>query len=709
MPAVPTDDVPSLGPPGDADAGTHGGGRGFSDVAGSGDGDGDELGESLPDLDGLTPVRTLAQLRQGPGRIPTAAPASLPAPATRLRTSPVEALRRGWGYDSFRPLQREAVDAALGGRDCLIVLPTGGGKSLCYQIPAVCGPGLVLVVSPLIALMDDQVGAAREAGVRASALHTHVAEADRRRTREQLASGALDLLYVSPERLVIGDLLPMIGARLVLAAVDEAHCVSHWGHDFRPEYRQLASVLGQAPAAARMGLTATATPQVQDDICAQLGLRAPLRLVGHVDRPNLAYRVLGRSDAVRQILDVVGRHAGEGGIVYAQTRKEVERLSEKLVAAGVHCAAYHAGLPAATRAQVQGDFVNERLDVVVATIAFGMGIDRSNVRYVVHANTPKSIEHYQQEAGRSGRDGAPAECVLLHSAADLVGHRRMATMDGPLPPDRSAVLERQLREIGRFAVAPVCRHRLLTEHFGQGYPPPGVTEGAGGCAACDVCLGETQELPAADALVIAQKIISAAWRIGGRFGAGQTVDVLLGRKTEKSERAGHDRLAVFGILSQAGEGALRAWIDQLVVQGLLHLREDGLYTFLEHTDLGRALCKGEGTVRLGRSAVVGKERQKRRGATAAPAAAASSGDDALFERLRQLRRLLAARQGVPPYLVFNDLTLRAFASERPATATALLAVKGVGESKLARYGRAFLAVIAGSDPDQAMLETQAKA
>jgi ATP-dependent DNA helicase RecQ len=658
----------------------------------------DEVLELLPDLDGLVPVRSLEQLRQGGAR------------SKRPASTPAEALRRGWGYDSFRPLQGEVITAALGGKDSLIVLPTGGGKSLCYQIPAACGAGLVLVVSPLIALMDDQVAAAREAGLNASALHTQVGEIERRRTRDQLQDGTLDLLYVSPERLVIGDLLSALSERLILVAVDEAHCVSHWGHDFRPEYRQLRAILEQAPQAARMALTATATPPVQDDICAQLGLRTPLRLVGHVDRANLVYRVLARQDAVSQILEVVARHAGEGGIVYAQTRKEVERLGERLAAAGVQVAAYHAGLPGATRAKVQADFVNERLDVVVATIAFGMGIDRSNVRYVVHANTPKSVEHYQQEAGRSGRDGAPAECVLLHSAADLVAHRRLATMDGPLSPERSQALERQLREIGRFAVAPVCRHRLLTEHFGQSYPPPSAPELAAACAACDVCLGETHELPGDEALVIAQKIISAAWRIGGRFGAGQTVDVLLGRKTEKSERAGHDRLAVFGMLSDAGEVVLRAWIDQLVVQGLLHLREDGLYTFLEHTDLGRALCRGEGSVRLTRVVVAAKGKRGRRAvASTAADTGSGTGDAPLFERLRTLRRLLAARQGVPPYLVFNDLTLRAFAAERPADGSALLNVKGVGESKLKRYGAAFLAVIAGADPEHAVNTTQAKA
>ena len=650
--------------------------------------------EELPDVEGLTPVRSLADLR------------CAPAPAhVREKLTPEAALRRYWGYDAFRPLQAESVANSLARRDGLIVLPTGGGKSLCYQVPAACGAGLVLVISPLIALMDDQVAAAQEAGLSAGALHTNVADKERRQVRDALAAGTLDLLYLSPERLVVGDILPLIAEQLALVAVDEAHCVSHWGHDFRPEYRQLRGVLDQIPKVPRLGLTATATPQVQDDICTQLGLRAPLRLVGHVDRPNLAYRALPRRGGVEQALEVIRRHGDEGGIVYAQTRKEVERVATSLAAAGVQCAAYHAGLPAAERSRVQRAFLAESLDVVVATIAFGMGIDRSNVRYVIHYNTPKSIEHYQQEAGRAGRDGLPAECVLLFSGADIVTHRRLATMDGPLPPERNRALERQLRDIGRYAVAPVCRHRLLTEHFGQPYPAPSaapVPVAESGCGACDVCLGETLELPADEALVTAQKIISAAWRIDGRFGAGHVIDVLLGRRTDKVERAGHDRLGVYGLLAAAGEPALRSWIDQLVVQGYLALREDGMFTFLVHTEAGKALCKGQGAVRLGRDVAPAKGRRSAKAAkgAAAPADVAPADQD-LFARLRTLRKLIADHHGVPPYIVFNDVTLRALASQRPADDRAMLTVKGVGESKLARYGAAFLAVIAGTSPEAA--------
>ena len=643
--------------------------------------------EELPDVSGLSPVRRVQDIKAAP----------------RRQRDPVAALTAGWGYDSFRPFQQDAVRCALDHRDCLVVLPTGGGKSVCYQVPAACGAGLVLVVSPLIALMDDQVAGAREAGLRAGALHGNLDAKTRAKTYAQAMSGDLDVLYVSPERLSVGDLLPKLAPHLALLAVDEAHCVSHWGHDFRPEYRQLKAMFAQVPGAARMALTATATPQVQDDICTQLGLRTPSRLIGHIDRPNLVFRALPRHEAAKQIADVIKRHPGEGGIVYAQTRKEVERIAARLTKDGVTCKPYHAGLDANVRAKAQSDFVNERLPVVVATVAFGMGIDRSNVRYVVHANCPKSVEHYQQEAGRAGRDGLPAECVLLFSTADLVMHRALAEKEGRLPPDRKSALERQLRDIGRFAVAPVCRHRLLCEHFGQAYPAPGSAAVTGlsdekGCGACDVCLGETQALADQEALITAQKILSAVWRMGGRWGVGQVVDVLRGDSTDKVRRAGHDQLPTFGLLKEQPETVVRAWIDQLAVQGHLTLVEEDVYTFITLAEPGRALCKGQGEVRLGRFAVTKRGRM----ATPRSVASAQSGLDAgaasLFERLRELRRALAGRQGVPPYLVFSDATLRGIAAVAPSSLEALRAVKGVGDTKLARYGAPVLAVVAGREP-----------
>jgi ATP-dependent DNA helicase RecQ len=563
------------------------------------------------------------------------------------------------------------------------------------------GRGLVLVVSPLIALMDDQVAAAREAGLAADALHSNLEADHRSEAYRRLAAGKTEILYVSPERLLMGDLLDDISSRLILTAVDEAHCVSHWGHEFRPEYRRLAEVLERFPKAVRMALTATATPLVQDDVCSQLALRGPKRFIGHPDRPNLVYRAFSRRVQLAQILEVARRHSGEGGIVYAQTRKDVERLAVGLTGGGVSCAAYHAGLPADQRRRAQDNFVNERLDVVVATIAFGMGIDRSNVRYVVHANTPRSVEHYQQESGRAGRDGLPAECVLLFAASDLAAHRGLAQKDGPIAPERQRAIERQLREIGRYAVAPVCRHRLLAEHFGAPYPPDGNGQGEKGCGACDVCLGETKSLFAKDALLTAKQVLSGAWRSGGRFGTGYVVNLLIGRADERMKRNGHDTLQLFGILKESGEAAVRSWIDQLIVQGFLEVVEERDYPLLRITEAGKALCRDVGTVRLGVPAPPAMSGKKKPNALGRGISPDLSPDEELFDRLRRLRRLISEKLGVPPYVVFHDSVLVEMAAIKPRTLDALRGVKGVGERKIERYGAAFLEVISGKPPESA--------
>jgi len=615
---------------------------------------------------------------------------------------PEEILKKKWGYDTFKPLQKEAIEAALTGRDCLVVLPTGGGKSLCYQMPAAMGKGLVLVVSPLIALMDDQVAAAREAGLEADALHSNLKAAHRGAAWKRLTEGKTQLLYVSPERLLAGDILNEISGRLMLVAVDEAHCVSHWGHEFRPEYRRLTEALDQFPKAARMALTATATPVVQDDIRAQLGLRSPEILIGHPDRPNLIYRAFARRDQFKQVLEVARRHPGEGGIVYAQTRKDVERLAAKLREEGVSSAPYHAGLSGEERRSAQDDFVNERLDVIVATIAFGMGIDRSNVRYVVHANTPRSVEHYQQESGRAGRDGLPAECALFFAASDLATHRYLAKKDANLTPERERAIERQLRDIGRYAVSPLCRHRLLTEHFGAPYPAQiapveaGVLADAGhGCGACDVCLGETKGLSDEEALLTAKKVLSAAWRAEGRYGTGYVVNLLLGRVNDRMAGNGHDKLQVFGLLKDSGEASIRSWIDQLIVQDLLEVTEDGEYPLLRITEAGRGLCNGRGAVLLGMPVppkVKGKKKSK---ALKRAASTFLQGDEELFEKLRALRRAIADKAGIPPYIIFHDSVLIEMAASKPQTLDDLSGIKGIGDKKLEKYGRLFLDIISG--------------
>ena len=635
-------------------------------------------------------------------------------------------LRRVWGYDTFLPLQREVVEAALDGRDSVVVLPTGGGKSICYQLPAACGTGLVLVVSPLIALMDDQVAAARQVGLEAGALHSNLSPDERSRVFRDAVDGPLQLLYVSPERLVLGDLVSAVAGRLVLVAVDEAHCVSQWGHDFRPEYRQLAPIFERVADAPRMALTATATPDVRRDIREQLRLREALDFVGHPDRPNLVYRSFPRADAVAQILEVARRHPHEGGIVYAQTRREVERLAGRLGKAGVDCAPYHAGLGAEERERVQEGFVSERLDVVVATIAFGMGIDRSNVRFVVHANAPKSVEHYTQESGRAGRDGLRAECVLLHSAGDLATHRRLAEFGGEVTEERRTALERHLAEIARYAVAPVCRHRLLTEHFGAEYPPPDgrpdepPRADPEGCGACDVCLGETVELAPEESLLTAQKILSAVARTGGCFGAGHVEAVLRGADTERIRDLRHDELSVHGLMKDEPRAVVRAWIDQLVVLGCLAVEHRGngprKFPVLTITELGARVMRGQDGVRLAQfyPKATGRAgaKKERASAGADPLTGLDDGplvedplDDEemkeLFEKLRRLRRLVAAAAGVPPYVVFSDATLKELARRKPRDEGAFLATKGVGDHKLRRYGDAFMAAIGGMDPEAA--------
>ncbi len=597
-----------------------------------------------------------------------------------------ELLARYWGYPDFLPLQREAIDAVLSGRDSLVVLPTGGGKSLCFQLPALADRprgGLGLVVSPLISLMKDQVDGLVASGVPAAALNSSMSSQEREAAARNLDAGCCKLLYVSPERLV-GEGGDRFRQRLRewgvgFIAVDEAHCISHWGHDFRPEYRQLAVLREDFPDVSIHAFTATATVRVRDDILAQLSLRQPAVLVGSFDRPNLVYRVLPRANLKDQILKVLRRHAGEAGIIYCITRREVEEMAAWLESAGCRALPYHAGLSDAERRRNQEEFLDERVDIMAATVAFGMGIDRSNIRFVIHAGSPRSLEHYQQESGRAGRDGLEAECVLIYSGADFLKWRQMLEKAGELSESAQALL----RQMERYAGGTRCRHRLLVEYFGQEY-----TAGAS-CDACDWCLHELERVP--DALTLAQKILSAVARLQQRFGVAHVVSVLRGRATAPITARRHDQLTTFGLLKDMHEQEVRGYIDQLTEQGLL-VRTDDEYPVLRLSTAGVAALKGQATIALYHQprVVPGRKRGLK------PTVQRDSWQDVdrgLFEALRRHRLDIAQERGVPPYVIFHDNTLRELARWKPSSPAALRQIYGIGARKAEDLGAGVLHVI----------------
>jgi ATP-dependent DNA helicase RecQ len=606
---------------------------------------------------------------------------------------------RVWGYAELRPLQAEAMLAALAGRDSLVVLATGGGKSLCYQVPALLRSGLTVVISPLISLMQDQVAGLVESGVPAVMLTSAQDHAQKRAAAERLASGEVKLLFVAPERLVMPGFWAEL-ARYGLASlvVDEAHCISHWGHDFRPEYRRIGEVRALRPDVPIHAFTATATPQVQRDIAAQLGLREPALLVGGFDRPNLTYRFLPRGDTATQVLGVIRRHAGDAGIVYCLRRSDVDSLTASLARAGVHCLPYHAGLDAATRARNQDRFLAEEVDVIVATVAFGMGIDRPDVRFVVHASLPKGVEQFAQETGRAGRDGFPSECVMLYAGADYYGWRSLTERSAqeaeaagaPVDTAEQASALARLGEMYGFATSAVCRHQFLVEHFGQTWNPPG--DGSEGCGACDVCLREFSTL--ADAQRVTQMILSCVARCGQRWGAGHIADVLRGGDTERIRQTGHEKLSTFGLLKAHNAREIRHWIDQLVALG--HLRvADGQFPTLSLTESGIEAMYARVPVTLFALPATPVKPRRSRGGAAAGSAPLDS-DDALFQRLRALRRRLAAERGVPPYLIFGDRTLLELAAAKPTRVEQLRGIRGIGEVKLRDLGAVFAAEIAAA-------------
>jgi ATP-dependent DNA helicase RecQ len=590
-------------------------------------------------------------------------------------------LQKYWGYDDFRPLQAEAMQAVVAGRDSVVVLPTGGGKSLCFQAPALCQPGLAVVVSPLISLMKDQVDALCDCGVPAACVNSTLLPAEKRRVADEVRSGRVKLLYLSPERLMTDRTLEFLGSLAVsFFAIDEAHCISEWGHDFRPEYRMLRRLKETFPGAAVHAYTATATRRVRDDIVRELQLQNPEILIGSFDRPNLVYRVQARKQLLRQVREVIDRHPNDSGLIYCIRRTDVEALCADLQAAGYKALPYHAGLLDETRKANQDAFINDRAKIIVATVAFGMGIDKSDVRYVIHAAAPKSLENYLQESGRAGRDGLEAECCLFYSAGDF---RTWRKMQEELPEAAFNAAVSLLTAIDGYCNGVVCRHRVLAAYFGQELP-------GDNCGACDVCLAELDL--AEDPLVLGQKILSCVHRLGENFGGDYTAQVLAGAREQRILANAHDKLSTWGILTGDDKKSIRGWIEQLVAQGFLE--KSGDYNVLRITPDGRRLLKGELIPRLLRPA-------KRPRKTSQAARDSWEGVDRdIFETLRRFRRDKASERGQAPFILFSDATLRDLARHRPTTLEDLRRIRGIGDKKLADYGLDLIRLLNGASAEQ---------
>jgi len=588
-------------------------------------------------------------------------------------------LKRVFGYGEFRPHQREIIEASLAGRDVLALLPTGGGKSLCFQLPALARPGLTIVVSPLIALMKDQVDALRASGVAATFLNSSLG-ADEARTRlRDLHRGEYKLLYVAPERLMLEGWAENLQKWNVSAlAIDEAHCVSEWGHDFRPEYRQLARLRAALPDASLMALTATATARVRSDIAAHLQLRDPAIFVSSFNRPNLAYRVVPKDQPLKQILEFVRPRERESGIIYCASRAAADRVAASLVGRGLLAQPYHAGLKADERSRHQEQFLRDDTRIICATVAFGMGINKPNVRWIIHHDLPKNIEGYYQETGRAGRDGLPGECLLLFSAGDVA--KQTHFLDEITDDHERHLARAQLRQMVHYAESAGCRRRELLAYFGETYPQEN-------CGGCDNCLEPRESY---DGTIVAQKFLSCLYRIrqASRFGTGlnHIVDVLLGADTEKIRRWNHDRLTTYGIGSEISRPEWAAVGRELIRFGHVAVSE-GEYATLELTAEGLAVLKARAPVLLTKSIAAPKTRRSRGGSDIAC-------DEILFERLRGLRKRLADARGVPAYIVFGDTTLRAMARAYPQAAEAMDGIPGVGEKKRAEFGEIFAGEIA---------------
>jgi ATP-dependent DNA helicase RecQ len=597
-----------------------------------------------------------------------------------MQESPRSLLHRIFGHDDFRGPQQQIIEHIANGGDALVLMPTGGGKSLCYQVPALLRDGVGVVVSPLIALMQDQVEALRQLGVRAEFLNSTLDAESASRIEYALLAGEIDLLYVAPERLLTARFLSLLDrANVALFAIDEAHCVSQWGHDFRREYRELTVLHERWPEVPRIALTATADPPTQSEIAERLQLQDARRFVSSFDRPNIRYNVVQKDNGKRQLLEFLRGHRDEAGIVYGLSRRKVEEVAEFLAGNGYKALPYHAGLDAEVRAEHQRRFLREDSVVMVATIAFGMGIDKPDVRFVAHIDLPKSLEGYYQETGRAGRDGEPAEAWLCYGLGDMVLLKQMIEQS-EAGEERKRLERQKLDQLLGYCESMRCRRQVLLAGFGETYPQP--------CGHCDNCLTPADSW---DATIAARKALSCVYRTGQRFGAAHVIDVLRGGEGEKIRQFGHDRLTTYGIGADLDAKTWRGVFRQLVAAGLLAVDAEA-YGGLRLTDASRAVLTGGQTVTLRRELASRKQRDRDTGPrTGVPVAAQ---DLPLFRALRDLRARLAREQNVPAYVIFHDSTLRNIAERRPGSLDELAQVGGIGAAKLERYGSDVLEVVA---------------
>ncbi len=633
-------------------------------------------------------------------------PAPTPTGPAAASPSARDLLREVFGFAEYRAHQEEIVDHLVTGGDAFVVMPTGGGKSLCYQLPAMVRPGTGVVVSPLISLMKDQVDALRAAGVSAAAYNSSLEADEARSVLRALHAGELELLYVAPETLMTDGFLERLGGLgedgatgVALFAIDEAHCVSQWGHDFRPEYVQLGRLRGLFPGVPIIACTATADPETRDDVRVRLGLDEAAVYVTGFDRPNIRYTVVEKREPLHQLTQFLAGHEGESGIVYCLSRKRTEDVAEKLRAHGVNAAAYHAGLSPDERRRVQDAFARDEVHVVVATVAFGMGIDKSNVRFVVHHDLPKTVESYYQETGRSGRDGLPAEALLLFGLGDAAvvrslieggGRGRNGDEEFVRDPERVRIELHKLNSMIGYADGLSCRREALLGYFGEPYPAP--------CGNCDICLEPPETFDATEQARMALSCVYRLWeRDGFGYGVGYVIDVLRGSENEKIVSRGHDALSTYGIGAEYSRDHWQSLIRQLIHRGYL-VQDITRFSALRLTESARPLLRGDRTLIMAKPRVrVPTKKQRVRAARSGRAAelAGLPVDEDLYEELRAVRKQFADAQNVPAYVVFSDATLAEMAARRPATGAELLEVNGVGQTKLERYGEAFLAVIAG--------------